>query len=426
MKKLPTEAYKGVRDFYPEDMFILKYMFSIFQFVSEKYGYVEYGASPLEPADLYRAKSGEEIVNDQTYTFTDRGDREVTLRPEMTPTVARMVAGRRRELGFPLRWYSIPNLFRYENPQKGRLREHYQLNVDVFGLPGIEGEVEILSVTNEILKTFGAKDSDFIILINSRELLKDFFGVFGITDLEIQILTKIVDKKNKIDRGVYEESVGKILKDKTKDFLETLGSSQKFLARLGEENPRVQKLIHFIELLEVAGIKNVEFTPTLMRGFDYYTDFVFEVYDSSPDNRRSIFGGGRYDNLTHLFDNDDLPAVGIAIGDVTLRDFLETHNLLPKYKSAVQLSIASVDKKENDKTLEIAGLLRNMGINVATDTTERKIGDKIKATTKLSIPFFIAIGEDEIKKNVYKVKNLDTGEEKELSLEQIPEFVKSV
>jgi len=423
MSKLSTDPYKGVRDFYPEDMFVLKHMFSVFRKVCEKYGYTEYTASPLEPAELYRAKSGEEIVNEQTYTFKDRGDREVTLRPEMTPTVARMVAGKRRELGFPLRWYSIPNLFRYENPQRGRLREHYQLNVDVFGLPGIEGEVEILSITSEILKSFGATENDFVILINSKELLRDFFSIFGVDDKNAQILTKIIDKKNKVDKGLYEESLEKILKDKTKDFLDTLGSSQKFISKLGENNPCVQKLIVFIKQLEIAGINNVEFTPTLMRGFDYYTDIVFEVYDSSEENRRSIFGGGRYDNLTKLFDNDDLAAVGIAIGDVTLRDFLLTHNLLPKYESEVRLCIGSVDEKENPEVILLANNLRKMGVNVATDTILRKIGDKIKATTKLNIPYFLAVGEDELKKKLYKVKNLETGEEKELSVDQISEFI---
>ncbi len=174
-KKLSTEPYKGVRDFYPADMAVQSYIFDIWKKTAESFGYEEYGASVLEPANFYKAKSGEEIVNEQTYTFIDRGEREVTLRPEMTPTLARMVAAKKRELVFPLRWYSIPNLFRYEQPQRGRVREHWQLNVDLFGVNGIEADVEVISLAYKIMKNFGAKDEDFEIRVNSRNLLRKIF-----------------------------------------------------------------------------------------------------------------------------------------------------------------------------------------------------------------------------------------------------------
>ena len=168
-KKLSLEPYKGTRDFYPEDQFVQNYIFGVWRKVAESYGYLEYGASILEETDLYRAKTGEEIVNEQTYSFTDRGGRDVTIRPEMTPTVARMVAQKRKELSFPLRWYSIPNLFRYERPQRGRLREHWQLNCDMFGVDSIDADVEIISLAYDIMKAFGAKDENFEIRINDRK-----------------------------------------------------------------------------------------------------------------------------------------------------------------------------------------------------------------------------------------------------------------
>ncbi len=168
---LSTESYKGVRDFYPEDMFVQKYLFTTMRKVVESFGYLEYGASILEPTELYKAKTGEEIVNEQTYSFKDRGERDVTLRPEMTPTVARMVAARKRELSFPLRWYSIPNLFRYEKPQRGRLREHFQLNVDIFGATTLDAEKEIVMIASNILQAYGAKNTDFVIRISSRKML---------------------------------------------------------------------------------------------------------------------------------------------------------------------------------------------------------------------------------------------------------------
>ena len=167
-KKLSLEPYKGTRDFYPRDQFIQNYIFGVWRRVAQKYGYVEYGASILEETDLYRDKTGEEIVNEQTYSFTDRGGRDVTIRPEMTPTVARMVAQKRKELTFPLRWFSIPNLFRYERPQRGRLREHWQLNCDIFGVDSIEADVEIISLAYDMMKAFGANDENFKIKINSK------------------------------------------------------------------------------------------------------------------------------------------------------------------------------------------------------------------------------------------------------------------
>ncbi len=252
MSKLSTEPYKGVQDFYPEDMAVEKYIFSVWRKVAEQFGYVEYSASPLEPTELYAEKSGEEIVNEQTFTFTDRGGRSVTLRPEMTPTLARMVAAKRRELKFPLRWYSIPNLFRYEKPQRGRRREHYQFNADLLGFDALEADKEVLAMAYAIMKEFGAKDEDYEIRINNAE---------------------------------------------TKLFKEI-----------------APNLVH---------------DPSLARGQAYYTGMVFEIFDKNTENPRAIAGGGRYDNLLELFGVEPLPAVGFAMGDITLRDFLETHKLGP-------------------------------------------------------------------------------------------------
>ena len=252
MVKLGTDPYKGVQDFYPEDMAVQKYIFSVWRKVSEKFGYEEYNASPLELAEIYKEKSGDEIVNEQMFTFIDRGEREVALRPEMTPTLARMVAARRKTLKFPLRWYSIPNLFRYERPQKGRRREHWQLNADLLGIPGIEGDREILSLAITVMREFGAKDEDFEIRINN---------------------SNIEDFKDVAPNLVYDE--------------------------------------------------------TLARGQAYYTGMVFEIFDTNPENNRSVAGGGRYDNLLELFDAEPISAVGFGMGDIMLREFLDTHKLLP-------------------------------------------------------------------------------------------------
>lgn len=286
MSKLETGPYKGVRDFYPEDMKIQNYIFNTWRKVAEDRGYVEYSASILESSELYKSKTSEEIVNEQMFTFTDRGGREVALRPEMTPTLARMVAARRRNLKFPLRWYSIPNVFRYERPQRGRRREHWQLNCDLMGIAGIEAEVEIISLAHAIMKAFGAKDEDFSIQVNSRKALPK--------DVTMETIRKI-DRGEKIDITI-------------------------------NETPEIRTLL---EELKKNGIKNVKFNPKIVRGFDYYTAIVFEVFDTHEENRRSLFGGGRYDNLLEIFDVEPIPTIGFGMGDITIRDFLETHKLGP-------------------------------------------------------------------------------------------------
>lgn len=312
MSKLDTAPYKGVRDFYPEDMAIQNYMFETWKKVAKDFGYVEYGASILEPAELYKSKGNEEIINEQTFSFIDRGDREVVLRPEMTPTLARMVAAKKRELKFPLRWFSIPNLFRYERPQRGRKREHWQLNCDVLGIAGIEAEVEIIHLASNIMKSFGTKDQDFEIRINNRKLLQERFGSKLISAEKLPEALRLLDKKDKIEATEFD--------------LEWKKLSNESFEVSHEANTEINGLISELSKL---GIKNVVYDPVLTRGFDYYTGTVFEIYDTHPDNNRSLFGGGRYDNLLEIFGVEPVPTVGFGMGDITFRDFLETHKLGP-------------------------------------------------------------------------------------------------
>lgn len=299
MAMLSKEPYKGVRDFYPSEMAEQNYIFSVWRSVSEKFGYVEYSASILEYAELYRSKGSDEIVNDQMYVFKDKGDREVALRPEMTPTLARMVAAKRRALKFPLRWYSIPNVFRYERPQRGRRREHWQLNCDLLGIAGVEAEVEIILLAHSIMKTFGAKDEDFEIRVNSRKIINTALAKKNFSEEQIRDFTR------KLDKG---ETSGDI------NF---------------EPDEEIKKLL--VSLKE-SGINNIRFDQTLARGFDYYTGIIFEIFDTNPENKRALFGGGRYDNLLEMFGVEPVPTVGFGMGDVTIRDFLVTHNLPLKNK----------------------------------------------------------------------------------------------
>lgn len=407
--KLSTEAYKGVRDFYPEDQAVQNFMFKTLSRFAERVGYVEYGASILEPAELYRSKGAEneEIANEQTYTFTDRGEREVTLRPEMTPTVARMVAARRRELGFPLRLYSIPNVFRYERPQKGRLREHWQLNVDIFGTNSPYADAEILGVAYGILREFGAKESDFVIKVGSRSHLDSFAKAKGMTEEQYQRLRRLLDGKNKMP--VEEFTAG----------LESLGLAADAFGEAEVPEDIEKMLAEF----RAAGIGNIEYDPSIVRGFDYYTGMVFEVFDTDPTNSRSLFGGGRYDNLTALFDDEHVPGVGFGMGDVTLREFLSSRNLIPAYvpPTHVYIAISSPDLALAAQTF--AGELRRLGVNVAIDFGEKKLADQIRQAAKHKIKRLIVLGPDELASGNLKVKDLNSGDEAILSRTQVAEFL---
>lgn len=411
-KGLSTDSYKGVRDFYPEDMAVQQYIFDNWRKTAESFGYVQYDASILEPSDLYKNKGAEneELVNDQSYTFTDRGDREVTLRPEMTPTAARMIAGKSRDIAFPARWYSIPNLFRYEKPQRGRLREHWQLNCDIFGSDSVEADVETIALAHQVFVNFGADKVDFKIRINDRQLMADFFTQkHGITDPKtIQKITGIFDRMQKVTSEVFDRQ----LKDVSGDKFDLLRADldlpiNDFVAFLNTESQNL-RIIKVIAGLNELGIE-VEFDPTLARGFNYYTGTIFEIFDTSGENNRALAGGGRYDNLTSMFGGDSIPGIGFGMGDVALRDFLETHNLLPTQNSSTQLHICRVDDSTYADINTIAMKLRENGVNVSIDMTGKKLGDQIKRAERNAIPYIMVVGSDEIASGNFEVKKLSDG-----------------
>ena len=426
MAKLSLEPYKGTRDFYPEDQFVQNYIFSVMREVVERYGYLEYGASILEETELYKAKTGEEIVNEQTYNFTDRGGRNVTIRPEMTPTVARMVAQKRKELSFPLRWYSIPNLFRYERPQRGRLREHWQLNADIFGVESVEADVEIISLAYDIMKGFGAKDEDFEIRINSRRILNWIFDeVLKLDPKKKHELSKLIDKMEKMDRGEFLSEMEKLVGDDT-SLMNSIFNSENLqdLMAYVDFPQATGELASVMEKLIVRGVHNIRLVPSLMRGFDYYTGTVFEVFDLNPNNNRSLFGGGRYDDLVGIFGVEKVPGVGFGMGDVTIRDFLETYNLLPPYRPTIDLYIVPFDLSYIGFANQLASELRVQELNVAVDLTDRKVSAKVKTADKEKIPFVVVVGEEEKKSDTFKVKNLKASQEHQLRSKEIAPFIK--
>lgn len=425
---LSKKAYKGCRDFYPESKRKLEYIFSTVKKVCESYAYEPYDGPLLESIDLYYAKSGQELVNEQLYNFTDRGNREVAIRPEMTPTLARMVAGIHRETPKPIRWYSIPNLMRYEKPQRGRLREHWQLNCDIFGAPEAFGEFEILQLLINILKAFGAKKDQFQVLVNDRRLVDALFqDVLKLDDDQSYKLYKIIDKSKKVPEEALDKMLGEVFNTDQiviiKDYL-ALNSWQAvfdFASTHGfDENLTALKKLHSqLEDIQIADY--ITYDPAIVRGLDYYTGIVFEAFDLHPDNRRAICGGGGYANLLQIFDEPALPGIGFGLGDVTLTDFLETHGLLPDFSHAptdMLLSFQSDDVfdfalKTNHKLREIEGLKLEF----------HPIGVKPKKAFQLAekkgIKHVVLIGSQEKEQNQISYKNLKTKETREISFDDI-------
>ena len=418
--KLNLTPYKGTRDFYPEDMKFRNWMFSKFKETLSNYAYEEYNGPLLEPLELYAAKSGIELVTEQTYNFDDRGGRRVAIRPEMTPTVARMVAARSNALNFPIRWFSVANFYRYERPQKGRLREHYQVNVDLFGSNSINADAEIISLIVNVLNHYGADSNMFKIRINNRKFFNDVLSVITKLPKEKHIeLSKIIDRREKVDESVYIESLKELgLDDKSIDNLSkmynlSLEEALKICDNSEGAN-ELKNLFAFINKMKLT--EYCEFDFSIVRGLDYYTGTVFEVYDKSPENRRALFGGGRYDNLVGLFGiKQPISGIGFGCGDVTLENFLRSHNLVPKeLDNQTKLLILNFPGVDYEKIYELAAELRTV-IPVSTFLDDKKIGKQIEYAVRGQYDYIAILGEDEIKNDVVVIKNLNTRQEIKLN-----------
>lgn len=430
MNKLSTQPYKGTRDYYPSDKRVQNYIFSVWKKVTESFGYEEYGAPTIEPLELYAAKSGQEIVNEQTYTFTDRGGRIVAIRPEMTPSISRMVAAKRQELAYPARLYSIANFMRYERPQRGREREFWQLNVDIFGADSAMAEAEIIQISDKIMKEFGAKNDDYVIKINNRKLINFVMAQYLELDVDqAHMMIKLFDRMNKITKEEFDSQAIEVFGDNSSDI--GLKKINKLLnaCNMSELPPEILESIAVREIqalftiLEHANIESLVFDITLMRGFDYYTGMVFEVFDNHRDNNRALFGGGRYDGLVGLFGVEPVSAVGFAPGGTMMECFLAVHNLIPKSQSTTDVYIAVLGVV-NREVSKLAQDLRDNGINVELEITNRKLDKQIKTALKKEIPYILFIGEEEVESDIYALKDIANNTDYKFGFDEIVKKIK--
>ncbi len=427
--KLLTTPYKGTADTYPQDMLVKKYIFDTWTSVAKKFGFEEYDTPLLEETALYVAKSGDEIASTQLYNFTDKGGREIAIRPEMTPSLARMIAAKKNELTLPLKWFNIGKYYRYEKPQKGRRREFVQLNVDIFGIPTLEAELEIFQYILAVMEEFKAPKETYELRVNNRYLLNYLFeDVLKLPDEKKGKVGRAIDNYTKLGKEAFVEYLKELeLTDKqVSQVLEFLTWTLEDLKKIAEKFQGAAQLLDLFAKAEELGLKNIRFEPSIMRGLLYYTGTVVEMFDiGSQDNPRALLGGGRYDDLLSIFGEEKLPAFGFAWGDVILEDYLRTYNLLPSVQTDTKVFLPLFDASIYTYIQNIAKELRANDINTETQLTAIKFGNQLKYASKKNIPWVMIIGEDEINAKKVQLKNMVTGEQSLVPLKEAISIIKS-
>lgn len=432
---LDTQPYKGTRDFYPPDFRFRAWMFQKMRNALHSFGYEEYDGPLLEPFELYASKTSEEIVNKQLYSLVDQGNRKLALRPEMTPTLARMVAQKIQELPKPIRWFSLPNLWRYERPQKGRLREHWQLNADVFGGEKALEDLEIFQVVIHLFNQFGANEKHFEIKINHRGITDFIFRDWmQLHESQIPVVGGLLDAAPKMGEEKFKQSLEEqqLSGQQIDVLLSIIRHDEKTIKEALSYNENYLYLMKLIDHLDQLGLRGyVQYDPSIMRGFLYYTGVVFEVFDRHPENRRALMGGGRYDNLVGLFGKNILSGVGFGMGDVTFRNFLEAHGLAPKLEVPQGVYIAHLTETEWLEAQKVAQSLRQLvetaGLQypILTALSTEKFKKIFSAADKLNARFILFVGSDEIQTQEFKLKDLVTGEQNTGQLAHLLEHIKN-
>lgn len=417
MKNLKFQPVKGTRDFYPEQMTFRNWLFSKMREVSQKFGYQEYEGPILEPLGLYAAKSGEELVSKQTYILEDRGGEKLALRPEMTPTLARMVAQKQNELPKPIRWFSIGPRFRYEQPQKGRFREFYQWDVDFLGSKVAESDAEILAIAAEFFKSLDLTPKDIRIKVNNRELLEQKLDLIEIPKDKIPEILRAIDKRDKMDPEAWYgwlEEIG-LTKIQIQDLNGILNDRD-----FSNESESLTRI--FSTLKDMGVSEFFEFDPSIVRGLEYYTGTVFEARDIDGEFR-AILGGGRYDNLVEVVGGDPLPGIGFACGDAVIDEVLRKFGKTPKLlASPTKVLVTVFDESLLRNSIELANKLRENKINteIYPDSTT-KLDKQLKYTNDQKIPYVAIIGPEEAASGKVIIKNMNTGKQEKTTFDNIPE-----
>lgn len=420
--KQVIQPVKGTRDFYPEQMALRNYLYERARAASQAFGYQEWDGPFIEPIELYAAKSGEELVKKQSFTFEDRGGDLVTLRPELTPSLARMVAAKQNELTFPLRWWSFGPFWRYESPQKGRTREFFQWNIDLLGADSPEADAELIAIAATFLRSVGLSPERAVIYVNNRRLMSAQFDALGIPlALRVEV-SNLIDRRSKMKPDAWEENAVEVglNRNQINGLMDVLADYE--LWRKSHELTRT------FAALEAMGMSEyIKFEPSIMRGLLYYTSTVFEAFDLSGSVRRSILGGGRYNNLLADVGGNPLPATGFAMGDVVIGIILEEAGLLPEFDpTPAPLLVTVFDESLMLKSYALGSELRRAGLNVIVYPEPAKLPKQFKYADKMKIKVALVLGPDEAEKGQVAVKDLATGEQVIVAREAAVETIRKI
>ena len=420
MSKIKT--VKGTREFYPEEMTLRNYLYDKVRSASQAFGYQEYDGPFIEPLELYAAKSGEELVKKQSFTFEDRGGATVTLRPELTPSLARMIAARQNELTYPVRWWSFGPFWRYESPQKGRTREFFQWNIDIVGVASPEADAELIAVAATFLRSVGLTPERALIYVNNRRLMESEFDALGITPDKQLAVSGLVDRRSKMEPArwdAYALEIG-LTQSQLDGLKKVLGNNELW--------KKSDELTRLFAVLEALGVKDyIRFDPNIMRGLLYYTGTVFEAFDVSGSLKRAILGGGRYDNLLADVGGQPLPGMGFAMGDVVVGIILQEANLLPEFNATpAQVLVTVFDEKLSVQSYALAAELRNAGLNTMVYPEPAKLQKQFKFADKMKMKVVLVLGPDEAQNGQVMVKTLLNSEQAQVTREALVESVKGL
>ena len=419
-------ALPGFRDFYPEQLATRNYLMSVWRDVARKYGFVEYDGPPLEPLELYTRKSGEEIVG-QLYNFKDKGDRDVALRPEMTPTLARMVAAKANAMRKPIRWFSIPQLFRYERQQKGRLREHFQLNADIIGEASVVADAELLALAIDVMRAVGLTSRDVRARVSDRQLLTAILSEVGVKKAEMPAVFAAIDK---VGREPLDVTLGKVEKAVANAdahrgvarVLERATDLNALAAEFRNAAPVMEAVTHmreYLNFLDALGVGDwVDFDLSIVRGLAYYTGKVFELFDAKGEFR-AICGGGRYDDLLASIGGVDLPALGFGMGDVVLTELLRSRNLLPAPEFGTEYWVAADDDSMLPEVMTVAGRLRQKSRSVEYALKSQSLARQLKTASTVGAKKVVLLRRDDYADGKVTVKTLADGSEQNVALDAL-------
>ena len=421
MKKT-IQAVKGTREFYPETMSLRNYLYEKVRRASQVFGYQEWDGPFIETIDLYAAKSGEELVKKQSFTFEDRGGDLVTLRPELTPSLARMIAAKQNELTYPVRWWSFGPFWRYEQPQKGRTREFFQWNIDMLGVNSPEADAELIAVAATYLRSVGLSPERARIYVNNRRLMDSEFDALNIPPEKRLDISNLVDRRTKMDSAKWDENaldlgLNQAQLDGLKDILGNFD--------LWKKNDELTRLFAALEVLGVS--EYVKFDPNIMRGLLYYTGTVFEAFETSGSVKRAILGGGRYDNLLADVGGQPLSGVGFAMGDVVIGIILQEAGLLPEFDMTPASALVTVfDESLLLKSYALASALRQAGLKVMVFPEPAKLPKQFKFADKMKMKVALVLGPDEAANGQVAVKNLLSGEQVIVPQEAAAEVIRKI